>query len=182
MRPVAQGRPRRSSRLEDHDGALVLAVTYRRDPAQTATAPTDERLAARPAESLALEAKATVELPEDVRGALRGLGFATAAMLTERLLSPHAGQIEADDRVTTLLGLAAVWHDDLRLADFLRQLARSEAGDWALRATGIAVAQRQGYRLLLHELCALETDPELHAELTALIAVGQKISPDKDPE
>jgi len=70
---------------------------------------------------------------------------------------------------TLLLGLAAVWREDLRLCDTLRRLAHLKADDWALRAAAIAMAQREGYQLLLHELWAGETDAELAAELTALL-------------
>ena len=92
-----------------------------------------------------------------------------AAGREQQLFAAGPGRPAASDRVTLLLGLAAVWHDDLRLAETLRRIARLQVGDWALRAAAIAVARRQGYQLLLHELWAGETDPELHAELTTVL-------------
>lgn len=158
----------RSSRslvtLEDHAGALVLAITYdaRPDAADVVAAtPTTEPTAH--ASDLPADA------PADVRAAVRGFLFAGATTLAEQLFAAGPGRPAASDRVTLLLGLAAVWHDDLRLAETVRRIARLQVGDWALRAAGIAVARRQGYQLLLHELWAAETDPELHAELTTVL-------------
>jgi hypothetical protein len=162
--------------LEDHEGALVLAIAYGEDAVPPGESVRPSAAAAGGPTSL------PAELPADVRAALGGLSFASAATLVERLLSPRPGRSGPDDRVTTLLGLAAVWHDDLRLAEILRHLATSPAGDWALRAAGIAVAQRQGYRLLLHELAAGETDPELSAELAALLSVSGIASAEEDSE
>ena len=219
--------------IEDHEGALVLAITYAAGRAAAAeagassslpsdsplplvgagqgegspdgTAPspslsrerergrssllqptaaagsaTDGDLAAATAETTAESTdQATdlpTDLPADVRAVVRGLPFAVAPTLENRLLRAEPQRAAADDRVITLLGLAALWHDDLRLAETLRRIARLKADDWALRAAGIAVAQRKGYQLLLHELWAGETDPELHAELTALLT-GEPASP-----
>jgi hypothetical protein len=141
--------------LEDHGGALVLALTY---------APT---AGVRAAGSRPLP----TDLPSDARWAVQELPFADAAMLDEWLWAAGSPPPPLPDRVTLLLGLAAVWHADLRLHTLLRRISRQSA-DWALRAAAIAVAQRQGYLLLLHELCAGETDPELRAELEARTALA----------
>lgn len=149
--------------LEDHAGALVLAIAPGRAAPEAepspASSPADPPLAG---------------LPADVRWALRGLPTASAAELLACLqpsppgqpLSPVAGAA-AGDRVTALLGLAAIFAGDLQLIEVLRSLS-SATSDWALRAAAIAVAQRQGFLLLLHELYASETDPELSAELHQL--------------
>lgn len=141
--------------LADYEGALVLTLDYcpDGDSAPLHDLPTD--------------------LPADLRTAVQGLQFTQAATLQAQLVAPSATRPPAGDRVTLLLGLAALWHDDLRLAETLSRIARLKADDWALRAAGIAVAQREGYALLLHELWAGETDAELHAELTALLTDAQ---------
>ena len=139
--------------LEDHEGALVLAITYDADAAA--------------AGATAVVTDLPQDVPADVRAAVGARAFTVATTLHTQLLASDPQR--ADDRVTLLLGLAALWHDDLRLAETLRQLAQRKPADWALRAAGIAVAQRAGYTLLLHELWAGETDPELHTELTTLL-------------
>lgn len=156
--------------LEDHDGALVLAIAYAAPvppvPGSALQSTTLPHAAARSALSALLAAA-----PADVRWAVSELPWTDALALQERLRDPAShGALDGSDRVTALLGLAAVWDGDLRLLEVLRWLARAEGSDWALRAAGIAVAERHGYELLLHELCAGETDPELHAELVALTA------------
>ena len=159
--------------LEDHAGALVLATTYAGSTASADATP-PRAAGAEPAQSAVTEPikRAVLEdAPADVRWALSGRAFASASTLEERLRAaagPAALGGAGEDRVTTLLGLAAVYGDDLRLLTTLRWIARLTPGDWALRAAAIAVAERRGYALLLHELCAGETDPELAAELSAL--------------
>lgn len=159
--------------VEDHAGALVLATTYA-DSTYGANATPPRAVGAAMAQSADTEPTEPTELqdaPVDVRWALSGRALASASTLEERLRSAAGSAAlggAGEDRVTTLLGLAAVHGDDLRLLTTLRWIARLTPGDWALRAAAIAVAERRGYALLLHELCAGETDPELAAELSAL--------------
>ena len=154
--------------LEDHEGALVLVLSY--GPLQDAGGAEAAELS-RPNDDL------PADMPADARAAVRRLAFTSAQTLEEQLFAAAPGRAAASDRVTTLLGLAAVWRSDLRLVETLRRIARLKADDWALRAAGIALAQREGYQLLLHELWAGETDPELHAELTALLTGQPKTYP-----
>ena len=181
--------------LEDHAGALVLATTYvgATDKAGTTPLP-EEGTGAQPALPAAAElpapaqSPASAELedaPVDVRWVLADRAFVSATTLQERLrtaASPAAMSGSGEDRVTTLLGLAAVYGDDLRLLTTLRWIARLTPGDWALRAAAIALAERRGYSLLLHELCAGETDPELAAELSALTSAEPIGTVGADPE
>lgn len=164
--------------LEDHAGALVLAIASAEPVPAAAPDPT------RPTAVQAADAELR-DAPADVRWALLGHAFASASVLQERLRSAArpTPSGEGDDRVTTLLGLAAVYGDDLRLLETLRRIARLSPGDWALRAAAIAIAERRGYTLLLHELQAGETDPELCAELAALTGgePGELDSPDTEP-
>lgn len=157
--------------LEDHAGALVLAIAH---------APADAAVA--PGQSVAAAAAVPLsDLPVDARWVMLGLPSASAEALQTCLQPPPPGslpsapqpslqEVAASDRVTALLGLAAIFYRDLRLVEALRCIAGAATSDWALRAAAIAVAQRQGYLLLLHELYAAETDPELGAELQALTA------------
>lgn len=164
--------------LEDHAGALVLSIASAEPVPAAATDPA-RPIAVQPADAELRDA------PADVRWALLGHAFASASVLQERLRSAvrPTPSGEGDDRVTTLLGLAAVYGDDLRLLETLRRIARLTPGDWALRAAAIAIAERHGYTLLLHELQAGETDPELAAELAALTGdePGVPGSPDVEP-
>jgi hypothetical protein len=132
--------------LEDHDGAIVLAIAHAPGP------------------------------PVDALWVQQDLPFADAEALLAQLHAPASAV--KPERVTTLLGLAAVWYGDLRLIETLRRLSEPAAGDWALRAASIAIAARHGYSLLLHELCANETDDALRAELQARTAllVGDDLS------
>lgn len=163
--------------LEDHAGALVLSVAYV-SAAEDASAHAAAASAVPPDDGEPNEL-ALAPTPADVRWALRGRAFATAPALLERLRAAVGPESAGDPaRVTALLGLAAVYGDDLRLLETLRWIARLTPGDWALRAAAIAIAERRGYALLLHELCAGESDPELHAELVALTTP----TPATDPE
>lgn len=117
-----------------------------------------------------LGARWPVDLPLDVAAALLGFPFQQAAELTEALRDPA----QAEDAPFLLLALAALRHGELGVAALLREHSRS--GDLRRRAAAAIAADRLGYTMLLHEMCAAEPDGELRRQIAARAAFGP--SPD----
>jgi hypothetical protein len=114
------------------------------------------------------------DLPVDVVAALLGLGFVTARALERALDDPTM----VESVPFHLLALGAVRHSDLRMMDIVRRYARSDS--IALRRVAAILADWLRYDLLLHELCAAESDPKLLSELekmTAFIEPGTPATP-----
>lgn len=106
------------------------------------------------------------DLPLDVAAALLGSPFQQAEELTEALRDPA----QAEDAPFLLLALAALRHGELGVAALLREHARS--GDLRRRAAAAIAADRLGYTMLLHEMCAAEPDEELRRQIEARAAFG----------
>ena len=81
---------------------------------------------------------------------------------------------QAEDAPFLLLALAALRHGELGVAALLREHSRS--GDLRRRAAAAIAADRLGYTMLLHEMCAAEPDGELRRQIAARAAFGP--SPD----
>jgi hypothetical protein len=114
------------------------------------------------------------DLPVDVVAALLGTGFVTARSLERALEEPAM----AESIPFHLLALGAVQHSDLRMLEILRRHARSESA--SVRRVVAILADWLRYDLLLHEMCATETDPKLSVELekmTAFVEPGVVAAP-----
>lgn len=105
------------------------------------------------------EAQYPEDLPADVMAALLGFRFRTASEMEGKLRDPK----EAANSRYFLLGLATVRHAELGFQAILREFAESE--DLERRTTAAIAADWLDYTLLLHEMCAAETDPELREQL-----------------
>lgn len=71
-----------------------------------------------------------------------------------------------------VVGMGALWHSDLRLLGLLRELGGHPRRE--LRSAVIAVASRLGYRLLLLELLAVESDRMLQRVLEPVTAFAEQ--------
>lgn len=155
--------------LERHgDGWFVMQARYRPCRSAEVLRPLNEHLGADFPE----------DMPVDVVAALLGTSFVTARAL-ERALEDPAMAASAPFH---LLALGAVRHSDLRMAEVLRRYARSEST--GLRRVSVILADWLRYDLLLHELCAVETEPRLRAELermTAFIEPGEQPAAPSEP-
>jgi hypothetical protein len=151
--------------LERHgDGWFVLQARYRPARSPEVVRAFNEQLSTGFPE----------DLPVDVVAALLGTGFVTAHALEQALEEPAM----AESIPFHLLALGAVRHSDLRMMEILRRVALRSTP--SVRRVVAILADWLRYDLLLHEMCAIELDPDLAAELekmTAFVEPGALATP-----